>query len=220
MTAGLRSALQAGALLGLAALLASALLAGVHVLSRERIADGEQRLQWQALTEVLPADRHDNDLLASRIEVEATHWLGAGTHPLYRGRRDDQPQALVLEAIANDGYNGDIRLLLAIGSNGRLLGLRILAHGETPGLGDAIARPDWQSQFLGNALDAPPHPAWRLRGDDGRIDALTGATISSQALLGAVRRALAFVQLHGSALHAADAGARLRFDDAPADTVR
>lgn len=220
MTASLRSALQAGALLGLAALLASALLAGIHLLSRERIAEGERRLQLQALAEVLPADHYDNDLLASRVEVEATHWLGAGTHPLHRAQRDDQPQALVLEAVANDGYNGDIRLLLAISNDGRLLGLRILAHGETPGLGDAIARPDWQSQFLGNALDASPHPAWRLRGDDGRIDALTGATISSQALLGAVRRALVFAQQHRDALHAADAGARLRFDDAPADTVR
>lgn len=215
-----RSALQAGALLGLAALLASALLAGIHQLSRDRIAEGERRLQLQALAEVLPAERFDNDLLASRIDVEAPHWLGEGTHPLYRARWGDRPVALVLEAVASDGYNGDIRLLLAIGDDARLIGLRIVAHRETPGLGDAIANPDWQSQFLGSTLDAPPHPTWRLRRDDGRIDALTGATISSDALLGAVRRALVFVQRHHATLHAATDGARLHFDDAPADTVR
>lgn len=220
MNAAARAALQAGALLGLAALLASALLAGIHLLSRDRIAAGERQLQRQALAEVLPVDRFDNDLLGSRIEVEATHWLGAGAHPLYRARRGDRPVALVLEAVASDGYNGDIRVLLAIGDDARLLGLRILAHRETPGLGDAIARRDWQSQFLDTALDAAPHPGWHLRRDDGRIDALTGATISSNALLGAVRRALAFAKRYHTALQAATDGASLRFDDVPADTVR
>ena len=161
MNATARAALQAGALLGLAALLASALLAGIHTLSRDRIAEGDRRLQLQALAEVLPPERFDNDLLASRIELEAAHWLGAGVHPLYRARRGDRPVALVLEAVASDGSNGDIRVLLAIDDDARLLGLRILAHRETPGLGDAIARRDWQSQFLGAVLDDAPHPGWR-----------------------------------------------------------
>lgn len=220
MSPTLREALRAGALLALTALLASTLLAGIQALSRERIAEGERRLQERALAAVLPGTAYDNDLLASRATIAAPGWLGDGEHALYRARRDGQAQALVLEAVAHDGYNGDIRLLLAIDRGGRLLGLQLLGHRETPGLGDAIARPDWQSQFLGRALDSPPHPGWRLRRDGGDFDALTGATISSRALLGAVRRALQFVARHGATLHAAGAGTRLHFDDAPADTVR
>ncbi|MBW8311565.1 MAG: hypothetical protein K0M64_05965, partial [Rhizobium sp.] len=69
MNEGLRESLRAGAQLALAGLAAAALLAGTWALTRERIADAEQRAKLQALEIVLPAKRYDNDPIADAVQV-------------------------------------------------------------------------------------------------------------------------------------------------------
>lgn len=218
-----RQAIAAGALLGLTALLAAGLLAGVRHLTADRIAEAERQAQLRALAVVLPPDSYDNDPLADRIAVRAPAWLGRDA-PLagWRARRGGEGTELVLQAVAPDGYSGAIDLLVGVRRDGRLAGVRVTAHGETPGLGDTIEaeKSDWIERFAGRRLGDPPADRWSVRKDGGDFDEFAGATITPRAVVRAVARVLAFVEKHGDELYAAPAGAELRFDDAPAEARR
>lgn len=213
-----RTVAQAAAALGGCALLSLLLLAGTETLTRERIAAARAQAERDALAMVLPAGNYDNDPLADRITVVAPRWLGSD-RPLsvWRARRDGAPAALVLEAVARDGYAGPIELRIGVDAAGRITGVRVVAHQETPGLGDAIdaARSDWILGFAGRALGQPSADRWTVRRDGGEFDQFAGATITPRAVVRAVRRTLEYVQVHGPALQAAANGARLSHDDGP-----
>ena len=214
-----RAAWRAGTQLALAGGLAVLLLAGTFAATRERIAAGERRAQAQALEIVLPAAAYDNDPVADRVQVQAPAWLGLERATVHRARLRGAPSALVLELEAPDGYSGPIRLLMAVDAGGRVLGVRVTRHAETPGLGDDIeaGRSDWITRFAGRALGDPPAERWRVRKDGGDFDQFSGATVTPRAVVRAVRRGLQFLARHGDEVRAAGAGATLRFDSAPDD---
>ncbi len=197
--------------LGLGGLLA------LRALTAERIAEQQRAATLRALAVLLPAD-FDNDPQADRIDVVAPAWLGSD-HALIvrRARRDGVLQALLLEAVAPDGYNGDIRLLVGVDAEGQVIGVRVVEHRETPGLGDPIEieRSPWITGFDGRSLSDPAADAWRVRRDGGAFDQLAGATITPRAVVGAVRHTLEFVATHGEALAEAPSGETLAFRDLP-----
>jgi Na+-translocating ferredoxin:NAD+ oxidoreductase RnfG subunit len=88
------------------------------------------------------------------------------------------------------GYGGDIELVLAIDATAMLRGVRVTAHQETPGIGDAIeaGKSDWVHRFDGLPADVTRRP-WTDTG--APVDAITGATITSRAVVDAVRATLA-----------------------------
>jgi electron transport complex protein RnfG len=197
--------------LGLGGLLA------LRALTAERIAEQQRAATLRALAVLLPAD-FDNDPQADRIDVVAPAWLGSeNPQVVRRARKDGRVDALLLEAVAPDGYNGDIRLLVGVDARGRVIGVRVVEHRETPGLGDPIEieRGPWITGFDGRSLSDPAADAWRVRRDGGAFDQLAGATITPRAVVGAVRRALQFVETHGEALAETPSGATLAFRDAP-----
>lgn len=204
--------------LGAFALLVVGGLQAIHLLTRERIAEARLARERAALALVLPASQHDNDLLADRIHLRAPRWLGSNEAlAVHRARRSNAPAALAIEAVAPDGYAGPIRLLVGVDAHGRLLGVRVTEHRETPGLGDPIAaeRSDWHRQFIGRGLGYPPHERWRVRRDGGDFDQLAGATVSPRAVVAATRRVLDLVAAHGATLYALPAGGQLELDDGP-----
>jgi electron transport complex protein RnfG len=119
-------------------------------------------------------------------------------------RRGGRTVALLLEVPALGGYSGTIALLVAVDPAGRLLGVRVTGHRETPGLGDFIEerRSEWIRGFDGRSLAEPPAARWQVRKDGGEFDHYTGATITSRAVVEAVRNALLFVERHRAALYA------------------
>lgn len=213
--------------LGLGGLLA------LRALTAERVAEQERAATLRALAVLLPAD-FDNDPEADRVDVFAPAWLGSeDALSVRRARRGGALHALLLEAVAPDGYNGDIRLLVGVamadpraGGDGftstpTIIGVRVLEHRETPGLGDPIdiERSAWITGFDGRSLRDPGLDAWRVRRDGGAFDQLAGATITPRAVVGAVRRVLQFVETHGEALAEAPAGESLGFRDVPHSAV-
>lgn len=219
MKESLRESLRSGVQLALAALVATALLAGTWALTRGRISDAEHQLQMDALAIVIAANRYDNDLVADAITVDAEPWLGQPLATVRRARQQGRDAALVLDVVAPDGYSGAIGLLVAVDRSGRVLGVRVTRHGETPGLGDDIeaARSDWITRFTGRALGDPDPPRWAVRKDGGDFDQFAGATVTPRAVVAAVKRCLQLVARHGDELYAAPAGATLRIDSAPDD---
>lgn len=171
-------------------LAAAVLLAGVDRLTRDRIAQAEQRRALATLSAMLPAGTFDNDLLSDAIELP----LPGLEQParVYRARRDGRPVASLVDLVTARGYSGDIRLLVAADPDGTVLGVRVLDHRETPGLGDRIEieRSDWITQLTGRSLGDPPAERWAPDRRGGDFDTLTSATITTDAVLDAVRSAL------------------------------
>ena len=76
--------------------------------------------------------------------------------------------------------------------------MRVIAHKETPGLGDAIERKksSWIDIFNGRSLQSPGAARWKVRKDGGEFDQLSGATISPRAIIKAVRGLLIYFAAH------------------------
>ena len=87
-------------------------------------------------------------------------------------------QAQMVQAI---GYGGTIDVLVGIDPDGKLRGIRIISQQETPGLGAKITEAAFLDKFIGVAIDE-----LNLSRDGGSIDAITGATISSRAIVDAL----------------------------------
>jgi electron transport complex protein RnfG len=173
--------------------------------TRDQIAANERATLLRKLHRLIPADQHDNVLLEDTITVRDEALLGSAEPvTVYRARSNGEPVALVIAAIAPDGYSGSIRLLVGINVDGTLSGVRVIAHRETPGLGDAIdeTRSDWIYIFDGKSLQAPDVSRWAVKKDGGDFDQLTGATITPRAVVKAARNALLYYRDHQEALFA------------------
>lgn len=188
----------------------TALLASAYQWSRPFIVASTNEEKLALIGEVLPRARYDNNLLTDQLLQPPTVALGTSEETaIYRARLAGAPSALVLEAVAPDGYSGKIRLLLAVGADGVLHGVRVITHKETPGLGDYIEprkdknkqRP-WIRQFEGRSLQAPAERGWKVKKDGGDFDANTGATVTPRAIVKAVHKALKYVADHREQLFA------------------
>jgi electron transport complex protein RnfG len=199
-----------GALILLAfAVTGTLLLASTFEATREPIARAEEAARMRLLNQVLPPEIHDNDLLQDTVSVPADPRLGTTeAAPAFRARRGGELTGVALEAIAANGYGGKIRLVMGIAPDGRLLGVRVVAHSETPGLGDYIEidKSDWIRAFDDRRLTGDGRE-WRVKKDGGAFDSMAGATITPRAVVEAVRRALEYFAAHRAALTGADDGA-------------
>jgi len=193
---------RAGLTLGLFAILAMGAVAWVERGTRERIDGNQRRTLLHTLDQVLAAEEYDNDIVSDVIEVKDLLPGPARPLPAFRARRHGQPVAVVLAPVAADGYGGDIRLLAAVRGDGSLAGVRVLAHRETPGLGDAIdaAKSGWILRFRGRSLADPPEPQWKVKRDGGAFDQFAGATVTPRAVVNALRNTLRYVRSHWTEL--------------------
>jgi len=203
-----RTAWRSGWLLGLIALLGTALLVFVDSQTRQRIALQEQQHVLRQLNEIVPVAAYNNDLHSDRIEIrDPAAFHSPATVTVYRARRDGKAVAVIMRVTAADGYNGDIHLLIGIDASGTLLGVRVTSHRETPGLGDRIEikKSQWIARFAGKSLSRPPAPGWAVKKDGGDFDQFTGATISPRAVVNTVRLTLLYFQTHQQQLFATPA---------------
>lgn len=195
--------IRSGVLLGLIALLGTALLAGVNALTHERILEQQKLRTMQQLNSVIAAASYDNDLLADKIELsDAAYFRHADPVVVYRARKDDKPVAALMIVTAPDGYNGDIKILVAIDDSGAILGVRVISHRETPGLGDPIEieRSDWILSFNEKSLVNPRGKGWAVRRDGGEFDQFTGATITPRAVVKVVHNTLLYFEANNTML--------------------
>lgn len=203
MQAALRNALRTGMILFAFALVATALLVFTFTRTEPTIERSRQAEKLSLLTQVLPPALYDNDLLASQQTLPPHDLLGTRQPTaMWIARRGDQITAVVLEAIAPDGYGGSIHLVVGIDVDGTVTGVRVTAHRETPGLGDYIVRSKspWIEQFVGKSLTMPETKRWKVVKDGGQFDTRAGATITPRAVVKAVRGALDYFARHRAAL--------------------
>lgn len=176
------------AILALFALCTALVLSFTDDLTRDPIARRADEDLTASLAQVIPEAIHDNDLTAGPVTLaDATE----GEVLVYRARQGDAISGVAFE-MTGMGYAGPITVLLGIDPHGKLLGARVLAHAETPGLGDKIeaAKSDWILEFTGRSLGYPAPGGWKVRRDGGQFDQFSGATITPRAVVEAVHRGL------------------------------
>ena len=194
-----RSVINTGVTLAIIAAICTALVTATYNLTVDRIAANEKAMLEQSLQPALAGIYYDGSVSESRIIIPPPHDLpGSGAAVIYRVYAENRPVAALFVVTARDGFSGPIRILLGVDASGVVTGVRILQHRETPGLGDKIeaTRSDWIFQFDGRSMGDPLVTGWAIRGDGGDFDQLTGASITSRAVVTAVRDTLIYFDAH------------------------
>ena len=163
----------------IAALTMVSLILGLGISALDRwtapaIAQSREEVRREAIRQVLPSDAETIMVLQPASSADQL---------IYRSSLAGKETGYVYGIATNEGYNGTIRAWLAISSEGIIRGIRTFTHEETPGIGHIIeAGEPFVSQFEGLSILGTEI---ELREDGGGIDAVTGATITSRAMVDA-----------------------------------
>jgi electron transport complex protein RnfG len=185
------------------AIVFTSLMTFVYQVTKTPIEQSEAAARMSLFAQIIPDALHNNDVLKDVVQIAPNDLLGNSKPTIANiAKIDGKPTAVILEAVAHDGYSGDIKLLIAINADGTISGVRVLTHKETPGLGDYIdiAKGKWIKLFDGKSLNTTPESDWKVKKDGGEFDYMVGATITPRAVVKAVAKALTYFNLHQQAL--------------------
>ena len=177
-------------LLGAFSLVGAVLLSTGYEVTSEPIAQRLKEDLMSSLAMVIPLDKHDNDLVRDSYGFTPTN---GDKRIIYPATNKGIVTALAYQVIGQ-GYGGTIKILMGVDKSGAVLGVRVLQHAETPGLGDLIeeGKGKWILGFNGLSLGNPPPENWAVKKDGGQFDQFSGATITPRAVVRAVRAGLEF----------------------------
>jgi len=191
--------------LGTFAIAAALILGLVYVGTKDRIDASRTLAEQSALLEVIGDYPHSNDLLIDRLELTSDEINALNTNEssqIYVIRNQGRVTGFIFPATAPDGYSGNINILVGLSVAGQLLGVRVIEHKETPGLGDKVdlKKSDWILSFTGKSLSNPSIEGWAVTKDGGNFDSFTGATITPRAMVRRILSVLEYYQLNRPSL--------------------
>ena len=150
------------------------------------------------LDELFP--ERSNDPIAERKSLTLAE--GEGGLTFFPVKKEEGELSALAMEVFSKGYKGEVGILVGIDvAAGKLIGMRVTKHHETPGLGARSEEPEFSRQFNDLDLDRPVEVG-------NPIDAISGATITSTAVCTGVTRALEIYQEHQSEIIAALSGAQ------------
>lgn len=168
--------------------IAGALLGLMYSITKEPIAAQAKEAQVAAIREVAPP--FDNDPEAQADTVVTKHDVTCVIYPAFKAGK---LQGAAVNATTNEGFNGEVTIMVGFDADGTVRDFRVLKQAETPGLGAKMA--DWfrdpkgDRSIIGKNPGTVPFYVTKDPQHKGRIDGITAATISSRAFLRAVRDA-------------------------------
>ncbi|MHC8307105.1 RnfABCDGE type electron transport complex subunit G [Pseudomonas sp. PB3P13] len=173
----------------------------VQYISAPHIAAEQRLIDSRNLLDLLPADSYDNEALQQPLQLDDSALAHSTLLNGYLATKAGQPSAVLLRS-QTSGYAGTIVLMVAIDTHGKLLGVKTLSQSETQGLGAMIADwPNvWLQGFTGKSRKETADTGWALKKDQGQFDQITGATITSRAVIHAVHDALQYFDAHSQRL--------------------
>jgi electron transport complex protein RnfG len=184
-------------LLAIFALITAIVLASTDALTRDRIAKSEREAAQRKLLEIIPIERHNNDLLMDVQPIPEQFWDSLGLKKggnIHIARQDGLPVAAIIPTLTRDGYSGDIAMIIGINFDGTIAGVRVTKHRETPGLGDKVdlKKSNWILDFNGKSLVKPERAGWDVKKNGGVYDQFTGATITPRAVVHQIAKTLEY----------------------------
>jgi electron transport complex protein RnfG len=162
-------------------------LSQVYELTKEPIAYQKRLEVLRAIQAVLPDIDNEPDKDLVRLPFRKTPGSESKEITFFRGRSGGKLTGVAFVVESREGYGGTIEVMLGLDTRGTILGVEILGHLETPGLGNKIIERPFRQQFVGRNLT---NTKWAVRKDGGDIDQITGATISPRAVVQAIKTGL------------------------------
>jgi len=193
----------------------AAVLAAVNAVTKDRIAGLAALKANNAAKAVLPDGVSAIDVREDPADAKVRIFAG------YADAAKRTLAGYAVPGVSEAGYGGTIRLMVGLRPDRTVVSYQVLAANETPGLGAKLGDADFAKQFPGK-----DGAALKVKKDGGAIDAITGATITSRAVCGAIADACARLdRLEGKAAAAAPAKpqaneGRLLVDPAKPETAR
>jgi len=185
-------------LLPLLILIGALLVSAIYIGTATRIAENRQHAADTILLDALALPATDTTLSTDGVTQDSELLALREPRKIYLARQNNQVVAIILPLTARAGYNGSIDLIAAIAPDGKIINVRAIDHRETAGLGDRIDvdKSAWINQFIGKSLTAPTSDLWSLKTSGGAFDQITGATITSRAVIEATHNALQYFEQH------------------------
>ena len=166
-------------------LIASAAVGYVHDLTAGEIEKAKQAKQENAIKQVIPGE-FDNNPSADAWKRQTAD---GGELEFYPAKKNGQLIGTAVKTYTNNGFGGQVWLMVGFNPDGTIYNYSVLEHKETPGLGSKMDL--WfTKEGRGNIVGKKPGTiGLKVTKDGGDVDAITAATISSRAFLDAVNRA-------------------------------
>ncbi|MDG1121065.1 MAG: RnfABCDGE type electron transport complex subunit G, partial [Glaciecola sp.] len=172
-------------ILGAFALVTTLLIAITYLGTKDTIAKQQQRMLLRVINDVVPTDSFSNDIQHDCAVLPVDAQLGSAEDlKAYRGFREvvaendlsvsqSKLTSVAIETVAPDGYSGDIRMIVGVAGPylRTVTGVRVLAHKETPGLGDKIDLRinDWILSFNQQVYISGREDNWAVKKDGGQF---------------------------------------------------
>ena len=160
-------------------------VAGTNQNTVDRIQSNEKEYLLSQLNQLVP--NYENDILGDAYTKNVNLYGVDQNLTIYPAKKGNEVNAFIIDHFYPKGYSGKIRLISAISSDKKFIGMRVISHKETPGLGDGIdvRKSNWIQQFNNLPINQFDFNQWKLKEDGGQFDSMTGATITSEALVNA-----------------------------------
>jgi len=181
--------------LSLFAVVTAGIIAVTQTLTADKIELNINAAKSKALYEILPPESHDNVLLDDTLIITDSSLIADESEgEAFIARKGNEAIAVILPAIAPNGYTGKIHSIVGIFADGSIAGVRVIQHRETPGLGDKVElkKSPWVLSYNGKSLNDPTSDNWQVKKDGGAFDQFTGATITPRAVVNSVHAALEY----------------------------
>lgn len=153
-----------GFILAVICMVASGLLAGMNSLTKAKIIAQARAEENSALKEVMPDAEHFEPVTKGEDVV------------YYKVRNKEGKFSGVAFKVSGKGYSSVIDTLVGMGKDGTIVAIKVLSQNETPGLGVRITEPAFIGRFISKNIQ-----------DLSGVQAITGATISSKAVINSVQ---------------------------------
>lgn len=169
-----------------------AMVVGIKTQTQDKIAENIRIILLSKLSEIITHNQYDNDLINTQKSKKVFLHGITQTITIYTATKNNQKVATLTQHTYPKGYSGNIVLLTGVDTERKLLGVRVITHRETPGLGDRVElkKSNWITQFNGLSLNNPK--IWKVKKDGGGFDSFSGATITPRAIVNATSEILQF----------------------------
>jgi len=169
---GVLDSIRISLILTLICALIAGVVALVNQLTYEKIAQNLETEKREAIIAIFGSDS---------VTYEEMSNMPDSVEMIYTVSDRGQPLGYCVN-LNSGGFGGDINMMVGVGADGRIIGVTIVSLSETPGLGTKVNDANYLAQYIGQGLDLK-------QGTD--IDTISGATVSSKAVLAGVNEATA-----------------------------
>ncbi|QCI20856.1 electron transport complex subunit RsxG [Buchnera aphidicola (Hyperomyzus lactucae)] len=174
----------------------------INNITKNQIVFQKEKEKKILLEQVIPSKIYNT--FKKELYIIKNKYLGDyKTHNLWVLFKNKKAKAAIVETIAPDGYSGSINMLVAAYFNGKIIGVRVLSHKETPGIGDKIelSVSNWITKFSNMSVSSLEDKHFALKKYGGEIEQFTGATITPQSVTNAIKKTVVFIKTIPSILN-------------------